>query len=198
MSGDGPKGETRVIQPTPAERTVARRAAESRATVPHLELSVSLVGPGELDTAQVVRACAMTLVEHPRANGAYRDGHFELYSRINIGVVLALEDTYLIPTVFDAQSKAVDELRGELAELRDDALGGRLGPPSFSGATFTVWNAGELGIAQASLPVVPPQAAVLTAGTASLTLTCDHRILYGTGAAGFLAAVNRRLAEGAG
>lgn len=198
MSSDGPKGETRVIQPTPAERTVARRAAESRATVPHLELSVTLAGSAELDAAQLLRACALSLSEHPRANSAYRDGHFELYSRINIGLVLALEDTYLVPTVFDVDHKTLDELRREVAELREQALGGRLGPPAFSGATFTVWNAGELGIAQASLPVVPPQAAVLTAGTTSLTLTCDHRILYGAAAANFLAAVSRRLEVGAG
>ena len=193
MSSDGPKGETRVIQPTPAERTVARRAAESRATIPTLELSVTLAGSAELDAAQLLRACALSLSEHPRANSAYRDGHFELYSRINIGLVLALEDAYLVPTVFDVEHKTLDELRREVAELREEALAGRLGPPAFSGATFTVWNASELGVAQASLPVVPPQAGVLTAGTASLTLTCDHRILYGAAAANFLAAVSRRL-----
>lgn len=195
MSSGGPKGETRVIQPSPAERTVARRAAESRATIPHLELSVSLTAQAEFDTAQVIRACALSLVEHPRANAAYRDGHFELYSRVNVGLVVAAEDTYLIPTVFDADQKTLDELRRELEELQSGALGGRLGPPAFSAATFTAWNAGELGIAQASLPVVPPQAAMLTAGTASLTLTCDHRILYGAGAASFLAAISRRLEE---
>ncbi len=33
----------------------------------------------------VVKACALALREHPRANGAYRDGRFELYSRVNVG-----------------------------------------------------------------------------------------------------------------
>ncbi len=192
----GPKGDTRASQPTPAERTVARRAAESRATIPHLELSVPLPAPAELDTAHLIRACALTLVEHPRANGSYRDGHFELYSRVNIGLVLALKDSYLIPTVFDADRKALDELRGEVAELERHAIGGRLSASAFSGATFTVWNAGALEIGQASLPVVPGQAAILAAGTVSLTLTCDHRILYGAAAAGLLADVSRRLAGG--
>ncbi len=153
---------------------------------------------GEWDTAQVIRACALTLVEQPRVNGAYRDGHFELYSRINVGLVVAVEDTYLIPTVFDADRKTLDDLRREVDELFSGAISGRLGPPEFSGATFTVWNASKLGIAQASLPVIPPQAAILTAGTNSLTLACDHRILYGWGAAGFLAAVSRRLDAGVG
>lgn len=198
MSGYGPKGETTVIQPSPAERMVARRAAQSRATVPHLELTVSLAGQTGFDTAHLVRACALALVEHPRANAAYRDGHFELYSRINIGLVLTARNTYLIPTVFDADDKSLDVLRREVAELQSGALAGRLAPSAFSGATFTVWNAVELGIAQASLPVVPPQAGLLSAGTVSLTLACDHRILYGATAASLVSAISRRLEEEAG
>jgi len=198
VSGGGPKGETTVIQPGPAERTVARRAAQSRATVPHLELSVARGVPGELETALLIRASALALIEHPRANAAYRDGHFELYSRINIGLVLALQDAYLAPTLFDADQRTVPALRRDVAALHDDALGGRLVPSAFSGATFTVWNASELGIAQASLPVVPPQAALLVAGTTSVTLICDHRILYGAAAAGFLAAISGRLEEASG
>src|SRR5437763_793550 len=84
----GPKGETNVVQPTAAERAVARRAADSRATVPHLELSVSTPGAAPVDSPRLLRACALALTEHPRANAAYRDGQFELYSRVNIGFVL--------------------------------------------------------------------------------------------------------------
>ena len=42
-------------------------------------------------TAILVRACALSLGEHPRANGSYRDGQFELYSRVNVGIVVASE-----------------------------------------------------------------------------------------------------------
>jgi pyruvate dehydrogenase E2 component (dihydrolipoamide acetyltransferase) len=193
----GPKGHTTVVQPTTAERTVARRAAESRATVPHLELSVSRRHPGELATAPLINACARALADHPRANGGYRDGEFELYSRINVGVVMALSEAYVIPTVHDADTKSVAELALELDQMSAAAAADELKPPAFSGATFTLWNASDLGIAQASLPVVPPQAAALAAGTEALTLSCDHRILYGAAAAAFLGAVSRWLEEGA-
>ena len=178
-----------VQEPTAAERTVARRAAEARATVPELEMAVTAAlapGPG---TATLVRACALALAEHPRANAAYRDGHFELYSRVNVGVVVATEESYLIPTVFDADRKSEEELAGELEGLTAGVREGRLPSPAFSGATFTVWDARPHGIAAASIPVVPPQAAALAAGTTSLTLSCDHRILYGSAAASFLKAI---------
>ena len=193
MSATGARGETRVVDPTAAERTVARRAAEARATVPDLELSVELSDGARHGTAQLVSACAAALREHPRVNASYRDGRFELHSRVNVGVVQAIEDTYLIPTVLDADGKSLDELEAELDQLREQAGAGALTAPSFSGATFTLWNAAELGIARASIPVVPPQAAALSAGTASLTLVCDHRILYGARAAAFLNAVKQRL-----
>jgi pyruvate dehydrogenase E2 component (dihydrolipoyllysine-residue acetyltransferase) len=187
LSSGGAKGETTIIEPTPAERTVARRAAESRATVPVLELSVDLEPEGAFETAQLVRACAVALRAHPRANAGYREGRFELYSRVNVGVVVADAERYLIPTVFDADARAEKELQTEIdALVRDVAV---LPSTAFAGATFTVWNAARLGLAAASIPVVPPQAAALAAGTRCLTLACDHRILYGAQAAAFLEAI---------
>jgi pyruvate dehydrogenase E2 component (dihydrolipoamide acetyltransferase) len=198
MSVTGPRGDTTIVEPTAGERTVARRAAESRATIPQLELTVSAGRWRGVGTAHLLRACAQALAQHPRVNAAYRDGHFELYSRVNIGLVLALDQTYLIPTVLDADRKPVDELEREVEQLHRQAAAGELAAPAFSGATFTVWNAGELGVGQASIPVVPPQAGALAAGTTSLTLACDHRILYGAAAAAFLTAVCRKLEQASG
>jgi pyruvate dehydrogenase E2 component (dihydrolipoamide acetyltransferase) len=182
-----------ILEPSAQERAVGRRAAESRATVPVLELSVVLASAAEATSGSLVAVCASALRDHPRANGAYRDGHFELYSRVNVGVVVAEGERYLIPTVFDADLKSPPELDDEIAQLSGDALAGRLSAGSFSGATFTVWHAARHGLASAAIPVVPPQAAALAAGTQSLTLSCDHRILYGAAAAAFLAAVRLRL-----
>ena len=166
---------------------MARRAAESRATIPTLELSVDVGSEQTLSTARLVQACALALRAHPRANAAYRDGRFELYSRVNVGVVLSDGDRYLIPTVFDAEAKSGPELEAEIEALSDQA--GGLASSAFAGATFTVWNAAAFGLAGASIPVVPPQAAALAAGTHGLNLSCDHRILYGAAAAGFLQAI---------
>ena len=188
-------------EPTAAERTVARRAAEARATVPNLELTSALALDAPASDAELVRACALALAAHPRVNAAYRDGRFELYSRVNVGVVVADEHTYVLPTVFDADRKSLAELEDELEALVSQALGGELAAPALTGATFTVWNAAPFGVASASIPPVPPQAAALTAGaptngTVTLTLACDHRILYGARAARFLEDVRSRLDRG--
>jgi pyruvate dehydrogenase E2 component (dihydrolipoamide acetyltransferase) len=181
----------RIVEPTADERTVARRVAESRATIPAVELSLGMSAGQRLTSGRLVAACAAALLEHPRANAAYRDGRFELYSRINVGLVLTDRDHYRIPTIFDAPVKSPEELEDEIERLL--RAGAHLPSSAFTGATFTVWNAAHLGLTAASIPIVPPQAAALAAGTSALTLSCDHRILYGAAAAVFLQAIAHHL-----
>jgi pyruvate dehydrogenase E2 component (dihydrolipoamide acetyltransferase) len=217
------KGAVHIQEPTRAERTIARRAAESRATVPDFELATIVDMSALVDarraleeqalpsfTAVVVRACALALREHPRANGAYRDGHFELHTRVNVGVAMMTGDTYVVPTVSDADTKSALELTTELRSLAASVRSGTITPPELAGATFTVANLGALGVSSFSPPVLPPQAGILAVGAVrevpvvragdivaghemNLTLACDHRILYGTYAGEFLAEIRALL-----
>jgi pyruvate dehydrogenase E2 component (dihydrolipoamide acetyltransferase) len=219
VSSTGAKGETRTEEPSAAERAIARRAAEARATVPDLELSADVdmaaslalgAAQGYSTAAIVLRACALALRAVPRANGAYRDGRFELYSRINVGFVVATPQAYLIPTVFDADRKTLAELTEELPRLERAALAGELAPPAYSNATFTLSDVGALGVPASTIVVNSPQAAAVSAGAIreapvvrdgriepgnlmTVTLACDHRILYGAHAAAFLAELTRTL-----
>ena len=88
----------------------------------------------------LARACALALRAVPRANGAYRDGHYELYSRVNVGIALTDEDTYVIPTVFDADRKQLPELTGEVEQLTVAALAGELSPPAYARAPRSPWR----------------------------------------------------------
>jgi pyruvate dehydrogenase E2 component (dihydrolipoamide acetyltransferase) len=160
----------------------------------------------------IVKACALALREHPRANGAYRDGRFELYSRVNVGVAVAARDALVVPTVFDADSKTLRQIATETRTLAQRVRDGEITPPELSGATFTVSNLGMFGIESFAAVINPPQAAILAVGaiaerpvvrdgggaTAHLmrvNLACDHRILYGAPAAEFLARIKSLLEE---
>ncbi len=215
QTATGVKGETTVSEPSPAQRTVARRTAEARATIPDVELTreidVSEVWDGSAGwDGRLMAACARALRAVPQANGAYRDGRLEAYSRINVGFVVAAGDSYLIPTVFDADQRSADELSAELAQITEAARARTLLAPAFSGATFTLFNAGALGVTRAGIIINPPQAGALACGAVreapvvrggqvvpgrvmSATLACDHRVLYGAAAAEFLSAFERAL-----
>ena len=67
----------------------------------------------------VVKASALALSEFPRANGAYRDGKFELYSRVNVGVAVAGQDALVVPTIFDADRKSLGEIARESRALAE-------------------------------------------------------------------------------
>jgi pyruvate dehydrogenase E2 component (dihydrolipoamide acetyltransferase) len=206
------KGSTTIVELSRGERAIVRRVAEARATVPDVEYGAVVdasawAAPGSswctIPTAALVRAAGLALREHPRANAAYRDGHFELYSRVNVGVTIAASDGYLTPTVFDADLKSLAEIEAELASLQARALAGELTPPELAGGTFSVLNLGSSGTARATAVLIPPHASALAAGAVrpaavvrsgevvpghqlELTLACDHRILYGAHATGVL------------
>ena len=160
----------------------------------------------------VVKACALALREFPRANGAYRDGKVEEYSRVNVGVAVAARDALVVPTVFDADTKGLRQIATETRALAARVREGSITPPELSGGTFTVSNLGMFGVTSFSAVINPPQAGILSVGSIergpggpdgeivpgskmSVTLACDHRILYGADGAQFLARVRDLLEE---
>ncbi|MGI8903461.1 MAG: 2-oxo acid dehydrogenase subunit E2, partial [Solirubrobacteraceae bacterium] len=162
------KGQTRVQELTRTQRAIAHRSAEARATVPDLELSteVDMAACAMLRrearcsvTAMLVRACALALRECPRANGAYRDERFELYSRINVGVAIATEEAYTVATVFDADSESLAELTELIDGLARRARAGELTAPEGSGAEFTLSHPGTYGAGSSSTIPSHPQVA---------------------------------------
>jgi len=152
----------------------------------------------------VVKAAALSLREHPLANGSYRDGRFELHERINVGVAVAAEEALVVPVVFDADRKGLGAIAVESRALAEKVRAGAITPPELAGGTCTVSNLGMFGIESFTAGINVPQAAILAVGamapravvaadgtlvarrTMSLTLSCDHRILYGAQAAQFL------------
>jgi pyruvate dehydrogenase E2 component (dihydrolipoamide acetyltransferase) len=164
----------------------------------------------------VVKAAALALRENPRANGGYRDGRVQMHSRVNVGVAVAGETdgpvgaTLVVPTVFDADQKSLGEIARETRTLAGRVRDGSITPPELGGGTFTVSNLGMFGVSTFTAIINPPQAAILSVGalgpravvrdggiearnTMTVTIACDHRILYGADAATFLARIRELL-----
>jgi pyruvate dehydrogenase E2 component (dihydrolipoamide acetyltransferase) len=159
----------------------------------------------------VVRASALALREHPVANGSFRDGRIELHAHINVGIAVAAEGTLIVPAIHDADQRSVSQIASESRRLAERVRDGSVTPAELSDGTFTVSNLGMYGMT-AIVPVVNvPQSAILGVGAVrpvlardesgeivdrqlmTLTLSCDHRILYGADAARFLAEITELL-----
>ena len=225
----GNKGAVTIQQLSRTQVQIAQRMAESRATIPdftlgaEIDMQSAVALRDQLRRARatevvlsyndmVVKACAIALREHPRANAAYRDGAFELYERVNVGIAVAAQDSLIVPTVFDADGKTLLEIAREARTLAERVRQRTVTPAELSGATFTVSNLGMYGVASFAAIINPPQAAILAVGEVrevpvvrdgqlapgvrmSVTLTCDHRILYGAPAAEFLARIRQLLEQ---
>jgi pyruvate dehydrogenase E2 component (dihydrolipoamide acetyltransferase) len=224
------KGSVEVVELTKLQQTVSRRMAESKATAPHFYLQANIDMSAAWDARSrikasapegsvipsfndmVVKACAIALREFPRANGAYRDGKWELYSRVNVGIAVAAKEALVVPTIFDADLKGLRQIATEARALAARVREGTVTPPELSGGTFTVSNLGMYGISNFHAVINSPQAGILAVGaitetpvvrdgdvtTAQLmgvTLACDHRILYGADGAEFLGRVRALLEE---
>jgi len=227
-AGGTGKGDVTSVELTSVQKTIARRMAESRATVPDIQIRTEadvtdlLALRAQMKAARggapsvndfVVKACALALREQPRVNGAYKDGTFELYGRVNVGVAVAGEGTLIVPTIFDADVEPVTAIAQQTRALAERARSGAILPPELSGGTFTVSNLGMFGVTSFTAVVNPGQAAILAVGAAvarpafdadgavvkrhlmDISLSCDHRILYGADAAQFVARVRELLEQ---
>ena len=118
----------------------------------------------------VVKACAIALRWHPRANASYSDGGFDEHERVNVGVAVASEQMLVVPVVQDADRKALKQIARETRLLAERVRLGAISPPELSGATFTVSNLGMYGMTQIVPVINPPQAAILGVGAIRETL----------------------------
>ena len=224
----GPKGRVEQHELTRLQQTVSRRMAESKATAPDFSISLTVDMTGAVELRKrlkevadptpsfndmVVKAAAMALREHPRVNGSYRDGKFELYEKVNIGVAVAAQDALVVPTIFDAGTKSLGQIARDARAAAEKVRDKTITPPELSGATFTVSNLGMFGIEFFTAIINPPQASILTVGKLekrpavdendrivardqmTLSLVCDHRILYGADGAQFLQRVKELLEQ---
>ena len=159
----------------------------------------------------VIKACGIALRSHHRVNGSFRDGHYELHEHVNVGMAVAAEGSLVVPVVSDADILSLVATAQTTRALAERVRNGTVTPSELAGGTFTVSNLGMFGVARFTAVINPPQAAILAVGAAArrvvpgvdgstevrrimeLTLTADHRIIYGADAAAFLVDIQRLL-----
>jgi pyruvate dehydrogenase E2 component (dihydrolipoamide acetyltransferase) len=210
---------------TRTQSLIARRMTASRGAVPEFALEVDvdmsaalamraelreLADPAPSLNDIIVKASALALRRHPRANGSFAQDGFVLHARVDVAVAVAVEGALLTPVVREADARSLGAIATTTRSLIERARAGRIAPADLEGATFTVSNLGMFGIDRFEGIINAPQAAILCVGAvrdrpvaaegsvairpmATLTLACDHRILYGADAAAFLAEIRRIL-----
>lgn len=218
----GLKGTTTAVQLSTTRETIARRMAQSRSEIPTFDVTVRVDLTTILELRRdvegapsvndfVVKAVGSTLREFPAFNGSFADGHSIRHARVNVGIAIATDDALLVPAVVDADAKPLTAIAAETRDLAQRAKARRLTPDELSASTFTVSNLGMFDVHSFTAVINPPQVAILAVGaalrtpvetasggvefrdTALVTLSSDHRAVYGVDAARFLAHLRQLL-----
>ncbi|KAL3823234.1 hypothetical protein ACHAXA_003513 [Cyclostephanos tholiformis] len=170
------------------------------------ELYQQVKPKGVTVSALLAKAVAKALEKHPIVNSSYRKEGTFFNKDINIAMAVAIDGGLITPVLKNANERGVLDLGEDWKGLVDKAKAGTLKPDEYNSGTFTISNMGMFGISQfdAILPsgqggilavagtqeyIVPCKQAVLGMKKISkmtVTLTCDHRQIYGADAALFL------------
>lgn len=220
--------DAEVVALSQMQKTVARRMAEAKQTVPHFYISSEIDMTDALAMRQtlnealsedgvkisvndmIIKACALALEKLPEVNSSFKDGQFIRHKHINIGIAVDVPSGLVVPVLRDANSKGLRAIARESKALIDKARAGKLALTDFQGGTFTVSNLGMMDVSE-FIPIInPPEAAILAVASTCktfvpvdgqpvardimrVTVSADHRIIYGAMVARFLQEVKRLL-----
>jgi len=158
----------------------------------------------------LVRACGLTLVKHPAVNAQLQGDEVHKFPHADIAVAVATDGGLVTPIVRSADTKSAAQIGAETGDLATRARSGKLTREEITGGTFTLSNLGMFGIDRFDAIINPPQVAILAVGAgadrviarggsvvvakvATLTLSCDHRVVDGAIGAQFLQALRQTI-----
>lgn len=222
----GSAGIRETVKLTRMRRIVGEHMTRSKQTAPHFYVSMdfdmtevaqrrtALKDKGEplVPTINdfILSAAARALRDFPSLNATFVEQGVQLYSDVNLGVAVALEDGLVVPVIRNADRLSLQAMAQQSRELAEKAQKKKLLPLDYEGGTFTVSNLGMLGVDNFVAIINPPQCAILAVGRVAprvvadeeammirsmmtATLSADHRIVDGAIAARFLQEVKRLL-----
>ena len=167
-------------------------------------------GEGPSVNDLIVKAVAIAAAERPEAVSRFDGDALVRPSGIHVGIAVAVDRGLLVPVVRDADTKGVGRIAAETRDLAARCRDGSIQPQELEGSVISISNLGMFGIDRFTAIINPPETAILAVGraapravvrdgavvaraTMTLTLSIDHRAVYGADGALFLARVTELL-----
>ena len=154
-------------------------------------------------TTLLAKAVVLSLKEYGAMNARYENGELTEYEDVHLGIATSLEDGLMVPVIDNADTKSIGTLAKEIKTSAEAVREGNTSDVQLSGATFTITNMGASGIEYFTPILNLGETGILGVGALAkelvlegdnvkqisripLSLTFDHQILDGAGAADFL------------
>ena len=215
-----PAQEVEVIALTATRKTIARRLTEAWAapvfqlgvsadmteTLRLREQSVARLAEGDVKPTVndlLTKLVGVALMRHRALNATFMGSEIHRHPGAHVGMAVAAPSGLVVPVIRDVDSRSVQEIARDRADLVGRARAGKATLQDMEGGTFTISNLGMFGIEQFVAVINPPQVAILAVGAVKDTpvvvdgeidiapmmhvvLTCDHRAIDGADGAEFL------------
>jgi len=210
------EGEADVEDAPFRHRTQVRIVSASKHVVPHFymtrgaDVTALLARRAELKkslgvsvTHLVLRACVQAIKANPKVNRSYDRGKIIAWRGIHVGIAIDAEGGLTVAVLRDAQDLSLADIVERTKALVDKARRGKLSADERRHPSVTVSNLGMFDVEHFQPIINPPSSVTLGVSSAldtpvvrggkveagrvmKLTLSCDHRIVDGVVAAGFL------------
>jgi pyruvate dehydrogenase E2 component (dihydrolipoamide acetyltransferase) len=200
-------------------QAIARRLSQSVQESPHfytvaeLDLTEAIAAlPAGVGLNAFLLYCGVqALKAQPELNATYEDGRLYHYDHVHLAMAVALPEGLLTPVLHRADDYSLTGLAERSRDLTERARAGKLKPNELIGGTFTVSNLGMVKQVERFTAILnPPQVGILAVGavkprpvvidgglhirtTVFVTLSADHRMVDGMGAARFLEALDEQV-----
>ncbi|HEY3198096.1 MAG TPA: dihydrolipoamide acetyltransferase family protein [Nitrospirales bacterium] len=220
-----PKSGVQHVPLSQMRKAVVRMTTQSKAPVPHFyvmieaDMTDGLRIVDESKSAQspvsinhlIIASCARALRQHPAVNAAFGGDAIKVFTSIDIGIAVSVEDGLIVPVLRDCGSKTLAQIAEAERVLVSRTRNRQLQPEEYSNPTFLISNLGMYEVVENFIALIlPPAAAALAVGSirevpvarhgrveirscVKMTLSCDHRVIDGVGAAKFLQALKSEL-----
>jgi pyruvate dehydrogenase E2 component (dihydrolipoamide acetyltransferase) len=160
----------------------------------------------------LIKACVAALKKYPEFNSSL-DGDQIVYKNYwNIGFAADTPNGLVVPVIKNADQKGLMAISQEMSDLAKKARDGKLGPADMQGATFTISSLGGIGGTNFTPIINAPEVAILGVSKSAmkpvwdgkqfvprlilpLSLSWDHRVIDGAGAARFNSYLGAILAD---
>jgi pyruvate dehydrogenase E2 component (dihydrolipoamide acetyltransferase) len=158
----------------------------------------------------ILYAVSRTLINHKDLNAHFLEDKMLYFKNVNLGDAVDTERGLMVPTIFNANLKSLNEISKEAKKLAKECQSGSVSPDLLKGGSFTVTNLGALDIESFTPVLNAPQTGILGVNTIitrakevdgktvfypamGLSLTFDHRAVDGAPAARFLQELKNNL-----
>ena len=167
-------------------KTIARRLAESKQTVPHFYLSADCRLDALLDLRKelnaaapekdgkpayklsvndfVIKAMALALMKVPMANASWTEAATLVHKHADVGVAVSVEGGLFTPIIRRAEEKTLSAISSEMKDLAARARTRKLKPQEYEGGTSSISNLGMFGVKNFQAIINPPHGTILSVG----------------------------------